>query len=217
MSIFHDIQQLIVNDQNNIAPILLKLRLLAAKLGSKELESWIQYESEGYPNNIDVPGYRKIPVSYIADFAGPFNAYIKNAPIPTNLIKKIAGPQWIKYSLKKSISAIEDLLFRQKAGVGIDASNLILLLNNKVYEDYNCISATGNISVSDLVDIQNIVRHRILEFTIQLEKTIPLMFNSFKILIFCAFVKHLRLTLTDSSNCSSLTMKVSSQLGAKAN
>ena len=42
------------------------------------------------------------------------------------------------------------------------------------------------------------------------------MFNSFKILIFYAFVKYLRLTFMDSSNCSSLTMKVCSQLGAKA-
>ena len=79
MSILHDIQQSITVDQGNIAPILLKLRLLAAKLGSNELESWIRYESEGYPDDIELPDYRKIPISYLGHFAGPFGAQISNA------------------------------------------------------------------------------------------------------------------------------------------
>ena len=85
MSIFHDIQQSITNDQANIAPVLLKLRLLAAKLGSKELESWVQYESKGYPSNLELPDYRKIPVSFYGSFKSkdiPFgekaNQWIRN-------------------------------------------------------------------------------------------------------------------------------------------
>ena len=55
----------------------------------------------------------------------------------------------------------------------LNASNLIPLLHNKVYEGYNCLSVTGRFSTSALINIQNFVRSRILEFTIKLEKSIP--------------------------------------------
>ena len=172
MSILHDIQQSIIGAQN-IAPILLKLRLLAAKLGSEKLESWIQYESEGYPSNVDVPSYRKIPVSFIADFAGAFGRRIKNAPIPNHLVEKIAGERWTKNQYRKSISELEDLISNTKDTVYINASDLILQLQGNFYPDYTCMSVEGIISVSPLIGIQNSVRCRILEFTIQLEKSIP--------------------------------------------
>ena len=172
MNILSDIQQSIISDQN-IAPVLLKLRLLAAKLGSKELESWIQYESEGYPDNIKPPDYRKIPVSYRGNFSGPFGRRLQNAPIPNILIEDIAGKQWLEHRFSHSISSIESLISNSKGVVYIDTSDLILLLNNKIYEQCNCISVQGIFSDDALVNIQNIVRHRILEFTIQLEKSIP--------------------------------------------
>ena len=174
MSILHDIQTSIARDQSNIAPVLLKLRLLATKLGSKELESWIEFESEGYPDSIKLPDYRRIPVSFIGSFAGPAGAQINNAPIPTNLVAHIAGSQWYKCDFRDSISSMEYLIIKSNGDISIDSSNLILLLQGKVYQGYNCVSVTGRFSVSWLIGIQNLIRHRILKFTLQLEKSIPL-------------------------------------------
>ncbi|MCZ0932658.1 MAG: hypothetical protein OXJ52_05865 [Oligoflexia bacterium] len=120
MSILSDIQQTVTNDQNNIAPILLKLRFLASKLDSEELDSWIQYESEGYPNNVDIPSYRTTDISFKADFAGPAGSGIKNAPIPDQLVKEIAGElgiKWLKYQYRRSISEIENLLSRSQGSI----------------------------------------------------------------------------------------------------
>lgn len=173
MSILHDIQQSTACDQNNIAPVLLKLRLLAARLNSKELENWIKFESEGYPDNVDVPNYRQTPISFVANFSGPAGSGIKNAPIPIYLIEKIAGQRWTTYRFGKSISEIEYLISKLKDSVYIDASNLILLLQGKFFPHYTCMSVSGAFPTSFLVGIQNFVRSRILEFTIQLEKSIP--------------------------------------------
>ena len=47
-------------------------------------------------DNIEPPDYRKIPISYLGHFAGPFGAQISNAQIPNILIGEIVGEQWIR-------------------------------------------------------------------------------------------------------------------------
>ena len=173
VNLLHSIQKSIVVEQNRIAPILLQLRILATKIGSEHLEDWIKFESEGYPDNVKVPNYRKISISYLADFTGPFHAQIKNAPIPPYLIEKFAGKEWIIRDYKESISTMEHLISTCPDQVYIDASNLILLLRNKIYQHHNCVSVRGRIPIPFFIEIQNTVRNRILEFVIQLEKSIP--------------------------------------------
>ena len=59
----------------------------------------------------------------------------------------------------------------------LDASNLILRLQGKVYKDYACRSVTGILSKAALAELQYAVRSKILELTIELEKQIPLAAN----------------------------------------
>ena len=81
MSLLREIQASLMEGQD-IGPILLKLRFLASRLGSDLLEAWVKHESEGYPNEAEIPEYRKIGVSYVANFSGPFGSGLRNAPIP---------------------------------------------------------------------------------------------------------------------------------------
>lgn len=159
----------------DIGPVLLKLRFLASRLGSGLLEEWVKHEAEGYPHNLELPEYRKIGVSYTANFSGPFGSGIRNAPIPPYLIQKHAGKQWVLYELRQSVAAIDDLVSAAKdtGTLQINAANLILLLQGKVYEGYACNSVAGTVSKAALAEIQNAVRTRILELTLQLEKSIP--------------------------------------------
>jgi hypothetical protein len=63
MSLLHDIQAAVLQEGTDLGPILLKVRLLAARLGSQPLADWVKHESEGYPAEAAVPDYRIIPVS----------------------------------------------------------------------------------------------------------------------------------------------------------
>ena len=174
MSLLREIQSALL-DGRPIGPILLKLRLLASRLGSDVLEEWVKHESEGYPSGVLLPDYRKIGVSYVGTFSGPFGSGIKNAPIPPYFIEKFAGKGWTRYEIRQGVSAIDELVGSEKKSgtLHIDAANLILLLQGNVYEDYACNSITGQLSRASLVEIQNAVRARVLELTIQIEKTIP--------------------------------------------
>lgn len=176
MSLLREIQTSLMQQGQDIGPILLKLRFLASRLGSASLEEWVRYESEGYPGGVSIPDYRKLGVSYTATFSGPFGSGIKNAPIPTYLIEKYAGKRWVSYEMRQSVAAIDGLIAegRDSSGVlQINASNLILLLQGNVYENFACNSVTGLVSKASLAEIQNAVRARVLELTIQLEKSIP--------------------------------------------
>lgn len=175
MSLLHEIQAAVLREGADLGPILLRLRLLAARIGSQPLAEWVRHESEGYPRDAELPDYRFIPVSYTANFSGPFGSGIKNAPISPYLVKKFAGEQWVRYEMRESIAAVDDLLANAEDGghLGINAADLILLLQGKVYADYACNSVTGSIPRSSLASIRHAVRSRVLELTLELEKSVP--------------------------------------------
>lgn len=175
MNLLQEIQAAVLQDGSDLGPILLKLRLLAARIGSQPLAEWVKHESEGYPQDTELPDYRQIQVSYTANFSGPFGSGIQNAPIAPYLIKKFAGKHWARYSMRESIAAVDDLLSTSDKGgdLGINSADLILLLQGKVYPDYACNSVTGRISRSSLASIRHAVRSRVLELTIELEKSVP--------------------------------------------
>lgn len=176
MGLLHEIQTSVVQEGSHLGSILLKLRLLAARLGSEPLAEWIKHESEGYPPDSEIPSYRVVGVSYRGTFSGPFGSGISNAQIPGYLVEKFAGEQWTKHKIRDGIAAIDELV-RSSADrdgtLGIDASNLILLLQGKVYANYACNAVQGTISRASLTELQYAVRSRILELTLELEKSIP--------------------------------------------
>ncbi len=100
---------------------------------------------------------------------------INNAQIPPYLIEKFAGKSWTKYEVRESIAAVDEMVKKSADGgsFGIDASNLILLLQGKVYDGYACNDVSGSISPTSFYEIQQTVRSRILELTIELEKSVP--------------------------------------------
>ena len=175
MPLLHEIQESIVQERIDLGSILLKLRFLASRLGSNVLEEWIKHESEGYPKDAEVPSYRVVDVSYKGTFSGPFGSGVQNAPIPSYLIKQFAGDNWVNFEIRESIAGVDELVRGsvESGSLGIDASNLILLLQGKVYENYACNSVSGIISRNSLTEIQQAVRSRILELTLELEKSIP--------------------------------------------
>ena len=175
MSLLQQIQESVVQEGSDLGSILLKLRLLAARLGSDTLEKWVKHESEGYPKDADVPSYRIVGVTYRGTFFGPFGSGINNAQIPPYLVEKYAGKNSTKYEVRASIATIDEMVKQNNTNSSfcIDASNLILLLQGKVYEGYACNGVTGSISLAAFYEIQQAVRNRILELTIELEKSVP--------------------------------------------
>lgn len=172
MGLLHDIQASVVQEGANLGSVLLKLRLLAARLGSEPLQEWIKHESEGYPQGAEVPSYRIVDVIYTGTFAGPLGSGLNNVQIPGYLIEKFAGQQWTKHKVRDGIAAIDELV-NAEGHLWVDASNLILKLQGKIYPQYSLIDIRSEISIAAMKELQYAVRSRVLELTIGFEKSIP--------------------------------------------
>ncbi len=172
MGFLNSLQAELVDHNMSIASALLKLRLLAAKLGSDELTEWIKYEAEGYPQDADIPTYRVVPISFSGTFHGPFGSGVKNAPIPPLLIKKFAGEDWVTMKIRESAAAVENMA-NQKDGLHLDLANLMVVLQGKVYPDYSPAQIVGYVSQTVLIGASNAIRTRLLEITIEIASKIP--------------------------------------------
>ena len=162
MSVLSEIQTELMQDGTHIGHILLKMRFLAAQLGNDILADWVKHELEGYPRDINVPDYRKISITYRGTFFGPFGSGIRDAPLPSYLIEQHAGEHWVTHQERQSISSLYEMYEKSKNNkdgfLQIDATNLILLLQGKIYENYACNSVTGVVSSSQVFNILFLVR-----------------------------------------------------------
>lgn len=177
MNLLSEIQASLVQEDTGIAPAILKLRLLASHLGSDVLEKWVKLEAEGYPEDVPVPDYRKLYVSYTGTFMASNGATHTNA-IPPSLIKKYAGEQWVRYEERQHLAIIDESVRSARdegKTLGPDSADLPRILGNKIHEGgmWVCVSAIGKFADGALVGLQSAVRNRLLELTMELKKKIP--------------------------------------------
>ena len=172
MGYIDTIQADLVDHNRPIAGALLKVRLLAAKLGSEELAEWIKNEAQGYDTDADIPPYRIVPIFVSGTFRGPFGSGVRNAPIPSLLLKEIVGAEWTKYKIRQSAAAVEELTTQQN-GLQLDMSNLMLALRGKIYPDLEPVQFVGSVSRTAIIDVANAIRNRILEITVEISNKIP--------------------------------------------
>lgn len=174
MALLGDIQSALLDDAISVGNTLLKLRFLAAKLDVVVLEDWIQHELEGYPEAVAVPEYRRAKISYTGTFAD-IAKQINNVSVPTHIIQKYAGSHWVDYEIRSGLPLIDHQMKRSSEGTdfGIDASNLKLLLQDKIYEGMAIVEIVGRIDQGAFVQVQHSVRTKTLDFSLKLEKEVP--------------------------------------------
>lgn len=179
MTILEDIQNTAVDGRSDLASILRKCKLLAARLNSKPLEDWVIWESNGYPEGIEVPDYRVWSLEVRGHFAGPFGSAIRNAPIPIDLlsfISKESRDTYKNWQCRLSVANIEETLRNsERDRVSVSTGNLAVVIGTRLYEDgvYNCVQTWAEFGRGHLVELLNTVRNRILDFALAMEKENP--------------------------------------------
>lgn len=175
MTLLEDIQNSAVDAKSDLGTLLRKCKFLAARLGSQPLEDWLIWESNGYPEDVDVPEYRVWSLQVVGHFSGPFGSGLRNAPIPLACIPEKVRKSYDRYECRQSIASIEDILAKTKGGmVQVSTGDLALVLGTKVYQHQNCLQAWAEFSTANLVELLNTVRNRILDFALAIWKEAPL-------------------------------------------
>lgn len=174
MTLLEDIQNSAVDAKSDLATLLRKCKLLAARLSNKPLEDWLLWESNGYPDHVSVPEYRIWPLEIKGHFAGPAGSGIRNAHIPMLMLPNKVRKNFERYECRQSIAAIEDILNNADKGiVNVSAGDLALLLGQNVYKYQNCIQAWAEFGTGCLIELLNAVRNRILDLALAVWKEAP--------------------------------------------
>jgi hypothetical protein len=173
VTLLEDIQNSAVDSQSDLATLLRKCKLLAARLGSQPLEDWVIWESNGYPDDVPVPEYRVWPLEVKGHFFGPIGSGFRNAPIPPACLPERARKLYQRYECRQSISSVEAILKVDPQGpLRINTGDLALTLGN-VYEYQSCGQAWAELATGHLVELLNSVRNRILDFILAVWKEAP--------------------------------------------
>ncbi len=179
MGLLEDIQNAAVDGRSDLGSILRKCKLLASRLGSKPLEDWLVWESNGYPPEVDVPDYRKWSLQIRGHFAGPFGSQVNYVIVPPVCLPEKTR-EWVEnYECRESVTTLEAALAEVKGhNLQLSPPNLQLIVNKRILPQYVCMQAWAEYGPAHLVELLNTVRNRILDFALALGKEQPTLLDA---------------------------------------
>ena len=167
MTLLEQLQEAAVDPNSDLGEVLRRCKVLAARLKSPQLEDWLLWESNGYPDDVDLPDYRVWPIVVKGHFAGPFGSGIRNVTIPTICIPKEHREAATKFECRQSVATVSAMLEDLEGGTfHVARDNLAVILGNKVFPEQHCFQAWGEFSKSCVTEVLNSVRNRILDFVL---------------------------------------------------
>ena len=172
MSLLRDIQAAAIDEQSQVATLLRKCKVLAARLGSEEFSRWIDNELNGYADQDELPTYRVLNVRSYGHFISLVQQ-MKNAPIPPSTLPEEAHEHIQTSKIAMPISALANLSAGKEDLKEDWHPDLLRIVGGKIYEDMNCVSAWKAIPRSVLIAILDTVRTRVLNFVLEIEKEYP--------------------------------------------
>ncbi len=174
MSLVKELLEDIQNPQMKLSSILRKAKEFASALGNEEFRKWIDSELNGYNNNEEIPDYRQFHVESRGQFFGPFGTELKNALIPPLSVPDQIRGFAEEFSMFQGVRSLESLLESDFNTFEIPwPANFVTLLSNRIYKDYNCVSAWHPLARNQVEQVLDTVRNRLLEFILELQKIHP--------------------------------------------
>jgi AbiTii len=175
MSLLREIQNAAVDSKFELATLLRKCKVLAARLGSREFNEWVEKELSGYQSIEALPEYRVIKVNSKGHFSGSFQSGLRNADIPMSCMPVEFRKSLSHTYLVQPIAAIESLTKSKSGGLLQEPWNPDITANfgNKIYSDMNCMQAWKVIPLTALVSATEAVRNRVLNFALEIEAESP--------------------------------------------
>ena len=175
MSLLREIQNTAIDSNAELATLLRKCKVLAARLGNAEFKKWVESELSGYKSKDELPDYRILHVNSKGHFSGAFGSGLRNADIPM-----FAIPEEFRENLKHSylmepVASMEALVANAESGLAQEPWNpdLVAYVGQSIYQNMNCMQAWKVIPVTSVVAALDAIRNRVLSFVLEIEAEAP--------------------------------------------
>jgi len=162
-----------VDDEMPLSVLLRKCLLLAYELKNEKLKAWTENELNGYADADALPDYRKIKVTAVGTFAGPFGNLVNNQPLAASVLPEDFR-HWAESAvLMQPVVAYDvgrDAEGRPNNGKFQWPADLVALFADKFLQGWNLVRAHQVIPGSVFVSLLDTVRTRILQLALELKK-----------------------------------------------
>ncbi|WP_416047191.1 hypothetical protein [Cupriavidus basilensis] len=174
MSLIHDIQAAAISSTNDVATLLRKCKLLAARLGHAPFAQWVEWELGGYPADVMLPAYRVVEAVSMGHFVGSFQRQA-TLQIPLSVVPERHRDAYRNARLAAAISAYQRLAAEGKGGhVSIPwPAEAAVAYGSKATLDMQCIQAWTQIPIGAIDQLLDAVKSAALGFAIDIERANP--------------------------------------------
>lgn len=167
----------------SVSSLLRKLKVVAARAGTVQLEEWVEHELNGYPKDVALPAYRgafETPVA--ANLAGPFGSRLSGAQIGPRAIPAEHRTEWMfKMEFRQPIIELEDFAKTDRPSLQVPwPPDLVSYVNHltdngdtHLNPDYVMHSAWKLISPQQVLAAVDAVRTRVLDLALSIERIAP--------------------------------------------
>ncbi|MBI2846387.1 MAG: hypothetical protein HYX82_00740 [Chloroflexi bacterium] len=177
MSLLREITDAVVDTNIGISTLLRKCKVLAARLGNKEFDLWVEHELNGYNSPDEVPSYRiRENVESRGNFVGVFQSSASHIPIPPSLIPEKYREYLTKSYFMDPIIYYSNLLENaERKGTFAEnwPADYLRIFGDKIFEGMNCIGAWKVIPEGFVASLLDTVRNRVLSFALKIEAEAP--------------------------------------------
>lgn len=175
MSLLREIQNAAIDSNTELAVLLRKCKVLAARLGNPDFKQWVERELSGYDDISALPDYRILTVNSKGHFSGPFQSGIRNADIPLMSIDEKFREHLALSYLGQGVASMENLIKSANGNTLHEPWNpdLVAYVGQNIYQNMNCMQAWKVIPVTGIVAALDAVRNRILNFVLEIEAESP--------------------------------------------
>jgi hypothetical protein len=175
MSLLREIQNEAIKSDTNIATLLRKCKVLAARLGSEEFGIWVKNELSGYESIDELPDYRVLHVNSKGKFSS-YHWIADELDIPLHCIPQEYREKMSIANVIQPVVSIEALVLSANGhGSAQEPWNpsFVSMVGKNIYQHANCFEAWKVIPINALVAILDEVRNRIVDFVLKIEAENP--------------------------------------------
>ena len=172
MHLLNEIIDTLSSNEPRLENALYKAQVLAHRLGEVEMKNWVVSELKGYGDKSDLPQYRILPVTVMADLSNGVVRYSEHV-LPLRLADPRVRERLENKHLTESIAVIEQWSKKDTDLAIVIAPEFYGHLKKGIDRSFEIERAWGKCSVGAMLQVVVEVRTRLLEIALQVSDRIP--------------------------------------------
>ncbi|WP_343627070.1 hypothetical protein [Roseateles puraquae] len=172
MHLLNEIIDLLSSDSPSVENALFKAQVLAHRLGESAMKTWVVSELKGYDSVEDLPPYRILPVTVLANVSNGVVRYTEQ-PLPLRLADARVRERLENRHLTESIAVIEQWSKKDNDLAIVIAPEFYAHLKKGIDRSFEIERAWGKTSVGAMLQVVVEVRTRLLDIALQVADRIP--------------------------------------------